>query len=183
MLETSEGHRRPIWLNCVFECHRRYVMYAVDCPFASTLCNIKELISLARAGVKLVKIGREGRRQFGIPPTRFRQGEAYSWTRDLRRRVERGLDDMVCRNESAVGCDKEARPFNQYDLDSLFLGLSVKNGLGAHNRDYGVFYRLNRTDKRRRRRFGGWGVARGASARKKRYEAARSSSQSIKSIA
>ena len=62
MLEGSESYRRPIWLNCVFECHRRYVMHAVDGPFASTLCNIKELISLARSGVKLIKIRPEGRR-------------------------------------------------------------------------------------------------------------------------
>lgn len=78
MLESSEGDRRPIWLNCVFECHRRYVMCAVDHPFASTPCNIKELISLACSGVELIKIGTEGRRQFGIPPGRLRQAEAYS---------------------------------------------------------------------------------------------------------
>ena len=98
-------------------------------------------------------------------------------------RVERALDHMVCCNKSAVYCDKKASPFNQYDLDFLFLGLAIKNGLAARNRDYGVFYRLNRLDKQRRRRFGGWGVARGASARKKRYEGAENSSQWIKSIA
>ena len=183
MLESSEGDWRPIWLNCVFEGHRGYVMCAVDHPFASTPCNIKELISLARSGLKLIKIRTGGRRQFAIPATRLRQGEAYSWTRNLPCRVERALDDMVCGNKSAVCCDKEASPFNEYHLDFLFLGLAIKNGLAAHNRDYGVFYRLNRPDKRRRRRFGGWGVARRASARQKSCEAARNSSQWIKSVA
>ena len=183
MLESGEGDWRPIWLNCVFEGHRGYVMCAVDHPFASAQRNIKELISLARSGVKLIKIRPETRRQFDIPPTRLRQGEAYSWTRNLPCRVERALDDMVRRNKSAVCCDKEAGPFNQYHLDFLFFGLAIKNGLAAHNRDYGVLYRLNRPDKRRPGRFGGWGDARGASARKKRYEAARNSSQWMKSAA
>jgi hypothetical protein len=183
MLEGSESDRRPIWLNCVFECHRRNVLCAVDHPFASTPCNIKELISLARCGVKLIKLGTEDRWQFAVPPTRFRQGEAYSWARNLPCRVERALDHMVRGNKSAVCFDKEAGPFNEYDLDLLFLGLAIKHGLAAHNRDYGVFDRLNRPDKRQRRRLGGWSVPRGASAGKKRCEAARNSSQSIKSIA
>lgn len=134
MLESGEGDRRPIWLNCVFEGHRRYVMYAVDHPFAATPCNIKELVSLARCGVKLIKIRTEGRRQFAIPPTRLRQGEAYSWARDLPCRVERALDYVVCGNKSAVCCDKKPSPFDEYDLDFLFLGLAIKNGLAAHNR-------------------------------------------------
>ena len=183
MLESSEGDRRPIWLNGVFECHRGYVMCAVDRSFASTPCNIKELISLACFAVKLIEIRPGARWQSGIPLTRLRQGEAYSWTRDLLCRVERALDDMVCRNKSAVCSHKEASPFNQYHLDFLFLGHAIKNGLTAHNRDYGVFYRLNRPDKRWRRRFGVRRVARGASAREKCYEAARNSSQWIKSRA
>ena len=134
MLKSGEGDRRPIWLNCVFEGHRRYVMCAVDRSFASTPCNIKELISFARSGVKLVKIGPEGRRRFALPPTRLRQGEAYSWTRNLPCRVERALDNVVCCDKSAVCCDKKASPFNEYDLDFLFLGVAIKNGLAAHNR-------------------------------------------------
>lgn len=134
MLESGEGDRRPIWLNCVFEGHRRYVMCAVDRSFASTPRNIKELVSLARCGVKLIKIRTEGRRQFAIPPTRLRQGEAYSWARDLPSRVESALDYVVCGNKSAVCCDKKPSPFDEYHLDFLFLGLAIKNGLAAHNR-------------------------------------------------